>query len=193
MTGDQFNQSTTMKLNQIANKFFQLLGLASIIFVVAFVCLYIYFEQVVEAVNELEHIYDNKITIVNRADGNEAENRDNGNSEVDEPVGSIEISDCYTAVDYWTKELGIEGQVPLIKKIVKAESNNNSQAKNPNSTASSCSQFLWSTWHSQGLKYWGDDFYNKNIWNPSDNVELMVRMIRDGGLSHWSASEHSWQ
>lgn len=114
-------------------------------------------------------------------------------SEEEQPVEDIDVYDCNTAVDYWTKELQIEGEKELLKRIVNAESGNDCKAANRDSTARGCSQFLFGTWESQGKKYWGDDFYNKNIYNPSDNVELMARIIRDGGISHWNASAHIWQ
>lgn len=122
-----------------------------------------------------------------RADVAQAQDGDVSDQERNE-----DIETCNQAIDYWTQELEMEGQKDLFYRIVKAESGFKNTAKNGSSTASGCSQFVWGTWHSQGLKYWSDDFYSRNIWNPSDNVELMIRMVKDGGLSHWDASKAIW-
>ena len=80
----------------------------------------------------------------------------------------------------------------LLKRIIKAESGNNAHAKNGVSSASGCFQFINGTWHGQGLLLWGDDYYNKNIWNAKDNVELANHLISKGQLSRWNESKHNW-
>lgn len=124
------------------------------------------------------------VVITNQVEARDRESDDKGT------VPEFEITDCNTAAEYWSKEVGVSEE--LLKKIIKAESGNNPHAKNPTSTASSCAQWLWGSWHNYGLEYWGDDFYNRNIWNPSDNVELMARTINKYGTSPWDASAHVW-
>jgi hypothetical protein len=91
----------------------------------------------------------------------------------------------------WAEEFG-GSNVDLIIKIIKAESGNNPLAKNGVSSASGCMQFINGTWHEQGLKLWGDDFYQKNIWNPRDNVELGSHLIAKGELQRWEESKSVW-
>jgi soluble lytic murein transglycosylase-like protein len=177
-----------MKLNQIANKFFQLLGLASLIFVVLFVGLYFYFEQIIEAVNELEQIYDEKITIVNEVRANENKTRIESTSATErnesEPVS------CQDWAKVWAKTYNVPEE--LLKKIIKAESGNNEKVENTNSTATGCAQFVIGTWRFRGKELWNDEFYNKNIYSPKDNVELLAWTISKYGTADWDASRSVW-
>ena len=82
----------------------------------------------------------------------------------------------------------------LLKKIVEAESGNNEKAANGTSSARGCFQFIIGTWEEYGRRLWGDDFYEKNRYNPEHNVELASWMIGElGELSHWDASKHNWK
>ena len=104
----------------------------------------------------------------------------------------IEITDCNSAVDVMAKKYG--ASPVLLKKIVEAESGNNEKAANGTSSARGCFQFIIGTWEEYGRRLWGDDFYEKNRYNPEHNVELASWMIGElGELSHWDASKHNWK
>lgn len=106
-----------------------------------------------------------------------------------EPKKEIEVVDCYTAVDFWEEKYG---NAELLKKIIKAESGNNPKAKNGQSTARGCAQWIIGSWESYGKRHWGEDFYNKNVYNPKDNVELMAWAVALEGTSPWNASKSVW-
>ena len=111
---------------------------------------------------------------------------------VNEPVEvKKEIKKVNVTCNDWAEEFGGDN-VDLIKKIIKAESNNNPKAKNGGSSASGCMQFINGTWNGQGLKFWGDEFYNKNVFSAKDNVELGSHLINKGELSRWNESKHNW-
>lgn len=106
-------------------------------------------------------------------------------------VEKVSITDCNSAVDAISEKYG--ASPVLLKKIVRAESGNNPKAANKESSARGCFQFIISTWEEYGRKLWGDDFYEKNRYNPEHNVELASWMIGDlGELSHWNESKHNW-
>lgn len=107
-------------------------------------------------------------------------------------VEEVKITDCNSAVDVMAKKYG--ASPVLLKKIVKAESGNNEKAANGTSSARGCFQFIIGTWEEYGRRLWGDDFYEKNRYNPEHNVELASWMIGElGELSHWDASKHNWK
>lgn len=109
---------------------------------------------------------------------------------VEERNADNEISTCNEWADEWGKVYQVNPN--LLKKIIDAESKNNEKAKNPNSTASSCAQFIYGTWYEKGLKLWGDEFYSKNVWSAKDNVELMTWLISEEGTGAWDASKNVW-
>lgn len=107
-------------------------------------------------------------------------------------VEDVKITDCNSAVDVISPKYG--ASPVLLKKIVKAESGNNEKAANKESSARGCFQFIISTWEDYGRRLWGDEFYEKNRYNPEHNVELAAWMIGElGELSHWSSSQHNWK
>lgn len=107
-------------------------------------------------------------------------------------VEEVKITDCNSAVDVMAPKYG--ASPVLLKKIVKAESGNNEKAANGTSSARGCFQFIIGTWEDYGRRLWGDDFYDKNRYNPEHNVELAAWMIGElGELSHWDASKHNWK
>ncbi len=114
------------------------------------------------------------------------------NMKPSEVVEEVKITDCNSAVDVMAKKYG--ASPVLLKKIVKAESGNNEKAANGTSSARGCFQFIIGTWEEYGRRLWGDDFYEKNRYNPEHNVELASWMIGElGELSHWDASKHNWK
>jgi hypothetical protein len=80
---------------------------------------------------------------------------------------------------------------PIFNDIGKCESQGNMRAKNPTSSASGEFQFIWNTWYGYGLEYWGDAFYEKNIWT-TDNRELAWYVYKKYGTRDWNASKHCW-
>ena len=81
----------------------------------------------------------------------------------------------------------------LINRIVIAESGWKPEAKNSHSTASGLGQFLDSTFKSQCINKYKltEDMRQKN--DPYTQLDCMVKMIKDGGVSHWAASQHNWK
>ncbi len=97
--------------------------------------------------------------------------------------------------------LQIPPQAPVVRQdessvifntIALCESGNNPHATNRYSSASGRFQFLWSTWKHYGLEYWGDGFYEKNIFNYEDNTQLAWYVFRTYGVSNWLASQACW-
>lgn len=79
----------------------------------------------------------------------------------------------------------------LFNGISKCESEGKLREKNKGSTASGEFQFLWNTWYGYGLEYWGEKFYEKNIWTQ-DNRELAWYVYKKYGTKDWNASKHCW-
>ena len=79
----------------------------------------------------------------------------------------------------------------LFNRISKCESEGGLKQKNKKSTASGEFQFLWNTWYSYGKEYWGEDFYEKNIWTQ-DNRELAWYVYKKYGTKDWDASKSCW-
>lgn len=101
-----------------------------------------------------------------------------------------EPTDCYTAAEKFAPKYGVD--LELMKRIIKAESGNNRKAENSGSTATGCSQYVIGSWRYYGKMLWGDSFYEKNIYNHGDNVELMAWTIANYGTSPWDASKNVW-
>lgn len=80
----------------------------------------------------------------------------------------------------------------LLLAIAKAESGFVINARNFSSTASGLYQYLDGTFLNYCIKIYGltDTMKQKN--NPKIQIECAVKMIRDGGKSHWSESMRSW-
>lgn len=76
----------------------------------------------------------------------------------------------------------------LMARIVNCESGFKPNVKNTQSTASGIMQFLDGTYASYTKKYG----ITAPKSDPVAQVELAVRMIADGGLSHWNASKSCW-
>lgn len=110
--------------------------------------------------------------------------------EVSEPEPEVKITDCYTAAEVMGKKH--QAPVELMKRIIKSESGNQNTAANRSSTARGCAQWILGSWETYGKKLWGEDFYQKNIYAPADNVELLAWTIANYGTSPWDASRHNW-
>jgi hypothetical protein len=80
---------------------------------------------------------------------------------------------------------------PLFERIATCESGGDLHAKNKYSSASGEFQFLWGTWNHYGREYWGDSFYEKNIWSK-DNRELAWYVFSKYGTRDWNASKKCW-
>ena len=62
--------------------------------------------------------------------------------------------------------------------LAQIESNFNPKARNPRSTAKGIYQWLDGSWRS---------FCEGEVFNPEDNVDCAMRVIGEGGISHWLA------
>ena len=94
---------------------------------------------------------------------------------------------CYDYVDEMASKYKVDGEV--MRRIIKAESGGNPNAKNKNSTASGCGQFIKSTWEGTLRQM------NREYVNPFDartNVEAMAFKISRGGIGAWNASKSKW-
>ena len=81
----------------------------------------------------------------------------------------------------------------LALRIARCESNFNPKAKNPNSSASGVYQWIKGSFEYYGKLYWKDDYYQKDRFNPKDNIELAIWVISTKGTSDWTESRHCWQ
>lgn len=94
---------------------------------------------------------------------------------------------CYDYVDEMASKYKVDGEV--MRKIIKAESGGNPNAKNKNSTASGCSQFIKSTWEGT-LRQMGREYISP--FDARTNVEAMAFKISRGGIGAWNASKSKW-
>jgi hypothetical protein len=94
---------------------------------------------------------------------------------------------CYDYVDEMATKYNVDGKV--MRRIIKAESGGNPNAKNKNSTASGCSQFIKSTWEGT-LRQMGREYISP--FDPRTNVEAMAFKISRGGIGAWNASKSKW-
>lgn len=94
---------------------------------------------------------------------------------------------CYDYVDEMASKYKVNGEV--MRRIIKAESGGNPNAKNKNSTASGCGQFIKSTWEGT-LKQMGREYVSP--FDAKTNVEAMAFKISRGGIGAWNASKSKW-
>ena len=94
---------------------------------------------------------------------------------------------CYDYVDEMASKYKVDGDV--MRRIIKAESGGNPNAKNKNSTASGCSQFIKSTWEGT-LRQMGREYISP--FDARTNVEAMAFKISRGGIRAWDASKSKW-
>ncbi len=94
---------------------------------------------------------------------------------------------CYDYVDEMATKYNVDGD--LMRRIIKAESGGNPNAKNKNSTASGCAQFIKSTWE-ETLKQMGREYISP--FDARTNVEAMAFKISRGGIGAWNASKSKW-
>ena len=81
----------------------------------------------------------------------------------------------------------VDGEI--MRRIIKSESGGNANAKNKNSTASGCSQFIKSTWEGT-LRQMGREYISP--FDAKTNVEAMAFKISRGGIGAWNASKSKW-
>lgn len=94
-------------------------------------------------------------------------------------------------------DLSLEGLVEkycgeksaLAKRIIKAESNWNPQAKNKSSSASGLFQFIKSSWASYSKKAG----VNGDVFDAHDNIKVGCWVLNTTGTSPWNASKSKWQ
>ena len=89
------------------------------------------------------------------------------------PLSVVELIEKYSE----------EYQVPyrLAYELAKFESNLSPTAKNPNSSARGVYQFLTGTWKG---------FCEGDVLNAEDNISCAMRLISEGGLSHWTSDQY---
>lgn len=104
--------------------------------------------------------------------------------------GVVEPIDCETAVKKYSNEY--QAPEDLMQRIMRSESGNVHTAENKSSTATGCFQWIIGSWRLYGKELWKEEFYGKNVYNPSDNVELAAYVISKYGTDDWNASRHSW-
>ena len=83
-------------------------------------------------------------------------------------------------------ELGEGASVQDIVNTLRCESNFNWKAWNkgdPNDGSKSVAQFQDKTFYGFAKEY---NLWNPDIWNPFQQINLMVYMVRDGLGSHWT-------
>lgn len=83
---------------------------------------------------------------------------------------------------------GVDESIAL--NIGCAESEFNSRAKNPNSTAGGVFQWLDSSWANYSKMYYG---YVADKYDADTNIELSIFVLRDYGTRDWNASKHYWE
>lgn len=94
---------------------------------------------------------------------------------------------CYDYVDEMAGKYGVDAG--LMRRIIKAESGGNANAKNRNSTASGCGQFIKRTWEGT-LRQMGREYISP--FDAKTNVEAMAFKISRGGIGAWNASKSKW-
>lgn len=95
--------------------------------------------------------------------------------------------DCYSYVDEMSQKYGVDAG--LMRRIIKAESGGNANAKNRNSSASGCGQFIAGTWAGT-LRQMGREWVTP--FDAKTNVEAMAFKISRGGIRAWDASKSKW-
>lgn len=71
---------------------------------------------------------------------------------------------------------GVDRELAL--DLARFESNFNPNAKNPTSSAKGVYQWIHGSWKA---------FCTGEVFNPDDNIRCAMRVISEGGLSHWLA------
>ena len=94
---------------------------------------------------------------------------------------------CFDYVNEMASRYKVDGEV--MRRIIMAESGGNPNAKNKNSTASGCSQFIKATWEGT-LRQMGREYISP--FDPEANVEAMAFKISRGGIRAWDASKSKW-
>jgi hypothetical protein len=94
---------------------------------------------------------------------------------------------CFDYVPEMAAKYGVDAD--LMTRIIKAESGGNPLAKNKNSTASGCGQFIRGTWAGT-LRQMGIEWVTP--FDAKTNVEAMAFKISRGGIGAWNASKSKW-
>ena len=105
----------------------------------------------------------------------------------DELSGIPAQGSCFDYVPEMAQKYGVDAN--LMTRIIRAESGGNPNAKNKNSTASGCGQFIRSTWAGT-LRQMGVEWVTP--FDAKMNVEAMAFKISRGGIRAWDASRSKW-
>ena len=88
--------------------------------------------------------------------------------------------DVFSLINYFANEYKVD--INLAMDLAEFESGFNCQAKSPLSTAKGCYQFLDSTFLS---------FCDGEVLVSYDNVKCAMKILGDGGISHWLADKNT--
>lgn len=78
----------------------------------------------------------------------------------------------------------------LMVRVAKCESGLNPKAKNPVGTASGIYQYLDSTFRTYCINEYGLATSSKQKNDPLVQIQCAVKMVKAGGISHWSESSY---
>lgn len=76
-----------------------------------------------------------------------------------------------------------DADLNLVRAVAICESGLKENAQNAYSSAGGVFQYIDSTW---------EGYCDGNKMNAEDNIKCGVRMISEGGISHWSESQSCW-
>lgn len=93
----------------------------------------------------------------------------------DNPLDTMSVSEL---IRHFSDVYHTSSTLPL--NVACAESQMVTTAKNPNSSARGVFQFVSDTWKRN---------CSGDVYSPIDNVSCGVRLISEGGISHWNASK----
>ncbi len=80
----------------------------------------------------------------------------------------------------------------ILNRIAVCESNNETSATNPASTAKGRFQFLDSTWAHYGREYWGGELGSHDVFDYRDSTDLAFYVASRYGYGDWTASIDCW-
>lgn len=117
-----------------------------------------------------------------------AQTKTSFNASVEAELSNIPAQNsCFDYVPEMSAKYGVDAD--LMIRIIRAESGGNPLAKNKNSTASGCGQFIRGTWAGT-LRQMGREWVTP--FDAKTNVEAMAFKISRGGIGAWNASKSKW-
>lgn len=152
-----------------------------------------WYYSITETAKALASVFQPNVLAFNNEETLERAKRADEEKKEAERIASTPI-DCYTSAEKYGKQYGVS--VDLLKRIIKAESGNDTTAENPASTAKGCFQFISGTWKHYSRELWGAERFKKNPFDYEANTELAAYVIGKYGIekarAEWSESTHNW-